>query len=186
MNSIFIFYAMTWGEYIFYKALERKFERYYSYFSLKLTLGGIRIHDIFLCMLICFLEILGLLLTTSCLFKRHHLFVVLGCPMVAYVAFHKSWWTQIKRKKKKNCIMTLLIVFNAKNMMLQLKEFLLVVKIGENEMRIVFKHLTPLQKSAQFTKYCAPLKTSVSSIDIIQPSQIVKVEVSRYCMTWEN
>jgi hypothetical protein len=82
--------------------------------------------------------------------------------------------------------MTLLIVFYAKNMMLQLKEFLLDVKIVENEMRIVFYHLTPLQKSAQFTKYCAPLKTSDSSIDIIQPSQVVKVEVSRYCMTWEN
>jgi hypothetical protein len=90
MNSIFVFYAMTWGKKIFYKALERKFERYYSYFSLKLTLGGICIHDIFLCMFICFLETLGLLLTTSCLFKRYHLFVVLGCPMVAYVAFHKS------------------------------------------------------------------------------------------------
>ncbi len=76
--------------------------------------------------------------------------------------------------------------FYAKNMMLQLKEFLLDVKIVENEMRIVFNHLTPLQKSAQFTKYCASLTTSVSSIDIIQPSQVVKVEVSRYCMTWEN
>lgn len=94
---------MLWlGGKKYYKALERKFERYYSYFSLKLTLGGICIHDIFVCMFICFLETLGLLLTTSCLFKRYHLFVVLGCPMVAYVAFHKSWWTQIKRKRKRN------------------------------------------------------------------------------------
>jgi len=50
-----------------------------------------------------------------------------------YLNEHKS--------KEKYFIMTLLIVFMQKNVMLQLKEFLLVVKIVENEMRIVFNHL---------------------------------------------
>jgi hypothetical protein len=38
-------------------------------------------------------------------------------------------------------------------------------------------------KSAQFTKYYAPLKTSDSSIDTTQPPHVVKVEFPRCCTT---
>jgi hypothetical protein len=47
MNSNFVFYAMTWWTKLFDKALERKFERYYSlFFSIEAHVGGICMHDI--------------------------------------------------------------------------------------------------------------------------------------------
>jgi hypothetical protein len=70
--------------------------------------------------------------------------------------------------------------------MLQLKEFLLVVKIVENEMRIVFNHLTMLQKVHNSPNIMLLWRLQTHLLTSYNPPQVVKVEFPRYCMTSKN
>jgi hypothetical protein len=158
-------------------------------FSIEVHIGGICIHDISMDVQLLF-KIYGrpnkqpwdnqapqtsgafwidnLWSITTLIFKK---------KSKTYLDEHK-----LKEKRKKN-YNDIGHSFYAKKRDVATQRILLVVKIVQNEMRIVFNHLTMLQKVHNSPNIMLLWRLQIHLLDIIQPPQVVKVE---YCKTSKN